>query len=327
MNQVNSLKQKKKNLDLRWAITKAVREFFWSEEFQEVDSPTIVKYAGQEPYLDPMELKILDERKKDYPAFLHTSPEFTMKKLLASGYQKIFYLGKVFRNIESFGGSHNPEFTMIEWYRAGESMQKLMEDCEKIIAVCAKISGKRKPEVKKVHMRELWDEIGVNLDMHLTQKQMYELCKQKGYKAKENEPYEDLFYRIFLNEIENKFSDNTALIIHHYPAQMAALAKFSELDDRYAERFELYLGKNELANAFTELTDKDEQRKRFEEEAQKRELLGKKHIPVDEEFLKALENMPISAGIALGLDRLVQFFSGCQNINDVLVLPAREQFL
>lgn len=310
--------KKKQVLDTRWEIIRMVRQFFYEQNFQEVETPVITAHGGQEPYLSPMQLDVVSHQGKGVQGYLHTSPEYSLKKMLAAGYERIFSLGKCFRNEESFGGMHNPEFTMLEWYRAGVGMHTLMDDCEALVASTCKGMP-----IKRVHMRDLWQEtVGVHLDEYLTVHAMRRLCEDYGFQLGNDEPYEDLFYRMFLNHIEPKLSEMGAVIVHHFPVQMAALAAVSEEDPRYAERFELYIDGQEIANAFTELTDGAEQRKRFVEEQRRRKSLGKPIFPIDENFIAAVDSLPNCAGIALGIDRLVMVATGCQNIDDVLVLPA-----
>jgi lysyl-tRNA synthetase class 2 len=325
MNHLSHIKKNKEYLDLRWCILRLIREYFWSENFVEVETPLLLRLPGQEPYLSPMKLQLHDETGKQYTGFLHTSPEYSMKKMLACGYEKIFSLGKVFRDYESLGGTHNPEFTMIEWYRGHSDFWKIMDDVEALFNfISEKLKGNVQIQFERMHMREVWKKFaGVNLDEYLSIEKMYELCVQKGYTPASDEPYEDLFFRIFLNEIEPKLGN---VIIHHYPKQMAALSKMSETETGYAERFEVYVGGLEIANAFGELTDSTEQKKRFEEEYEKRKILGKNLYEIDEDFIEAVGNMPSSGGIALGVDRLVQVFGSCQNIDSVLVLPASKLF-
>jgi lysyl-tRNA synthetase class 2 len=325
MDQLLHIQNNKKNLDLRWEILRGIREFFWSENFIEVETPLLLRLPGQEPYLSPMRLQLHDETGKEYTGFLHTSPEYGMKKMLASGYEKIFSLCKTFRDHESFGGTHNPEFTMVEWYRANSDFWKIMDDVEALFGFIAKkLKTEQKIQFERMHMREVWQKfVGVNLDDYLSEDALYDLCVQKGYKPEKNEPYEDLFFRIFLNEIEPKFKN---VIIHHYPKQLAALAKMSETEIGYAERFEVYVGGIEIANAFGELTDSEEQLKRFEAEYAKRKNMGKDVFAIDMEFIEAVGKMPPSGGIALGVDRLVQVFVSCQNIDSVLVLPSSKLF-
>jgi len=183
MPHLQHILKNKKNLDKRFAIIKATREFFWQENFIEVDTPLILQYPGQEPYLSPMELSIHDEKNKEFRAFLLTSPEYALKKMICAGYKKIFNITKCFRDYESFGGTHNPEFTMIEWYRTQADMFDIMDDVEKFTKT---ISKKITPENnifkkwKRVSMRELWrNVINVELNDYLTSESMFKLCKKR----------------------------------------------------------------------------------------------------------------------------------------------------
>jgi lysyl-tRNA synthetase class 2 len=262
-----------------------------------------------------------------------------MKKMLAAGWDKIFSICKCYRDYESFGGTHEPEFTMVEWYRANEGFEKLMSDVEDLLKFLVKklslnfqfsifnFQSISNFKFQKFSMKELWKKfVDVDLDEYLTSEAMMKLCVEKEYNVKPDESYEDLFYRIFLNEIEPKLADMGAVIVHHYPAQMAALSRLLATDPRYAERFEVYINGMELANAFSELTDADEQLKRLKEEQALRQKLGKDVYDIDMEFIEALEIMPPSAGIALGVDRLVMALGGCKSIDGVVVLPTSELF-
>lgn len=328
MDQLIHLQNNKQNLELKFAILKLIREFFWVEGFTEVESPTVVSLPGQEPYLSPMSVKIHNEKGEENIGYLHTSPEYTMKKMLTVGFEKIFYLGKCFRDYESFGGTHNPEFTMCEWYRANVDYFELMNDVEKLFKFISEKLGNKETDklrnFERITMRDLWKRhVDVNLDDYLTKEKMFGLCKSFGFLPSEFEEYEDLFYRIFLNKIETNLIEPT--IIYNYPAQMAALSKLSE-DNRYAERFEIYASGIELANAFSELTESEEQLKRLQEEREERIKLKKAVYDVDLEFIESLKNMPASAGIALGVDRLVMLFGGLQNIDNVITLPMSKLF-
>lgn len=326
MNHVEHIKKNKHLLDLRWNIIREIRTFFWEQQFQEVETPLLVKHPGQEPYLSPMQVGVKNEKKEVYQGYLHTSPEYTMKKMLAAGYERIFFLGKTFRNEESFGGFHNPEFTMIEWYRSAATMEDLMNDIDLLLTHLSKLQSVASlSPAQRISMKELWKQIiGVDLEQYLTPTKLYNLCIEKGYNPQKNEPYEDLFYRIFLNEIEPKLASMGSVIIYHYPKQMAALAKISEQFPNYAERFELYIKGIEIANAFGELTNGKEQRKRFEKEQRQRVQLKKEAIAIDEEFLVAVDLLPESSGIALGVDRLIQAVVGQKTIDDLLPLGAQQ---
>lgn len=345
MRHVEHLRHIRQNLEVRSEILRLTREFFWSQHFLEVDAPQILRVPGQEPYLNPMRVLVHNEKGREYLGYLHTSPEYTMKKMLAAGYEKIFSMQKCFRDYESMGGTHNPEFMMIEWYRANAEYGAIMDDTEALFVHVAQglANGPYAQHVsaalenfaqverpwKRMHMREVWQQfVGVHLDDYLTREAMYTLCIRNGYAPKSDEAYVDLFYRIFLNQIEPRLPDLGPVFVYGYPAEMAALARLMPDDERYAQRFELYIGGMELANAFGELTDHYEQLRRLEEEREERRLAGKEVYSIDMEFIDALRiGMPESSGIALGVDRMVQIFTGCQNIDDVLVLPMSKLFL
>ncbi|MFA7245043.1 MAG: EF-P lysine aminoacylase EpmA [Candidatus Magasanikbacteria bacterium] len=327
----------KENLEKRFEILKLIREFFWSKNFIEVETPLLIKYPGQEPNISAIETIFHNEQKQEFRGYLHTSPEYAMKKMLAAGFTNIFYLGKTFRDEESFGGTHNPEFTMLEYYRVNADMFALMTDIEELFAFLEERfkgneergMGNENKSFKflKITMRDLWLKIiNIDLDEYLTREKMWELCKEKKYNVEENENYEELFYRIFLQEIEPELKNMGAVIVYNYPSSMASLSRISKENSNYAERFEVYIDGLELANAFSELTDSQEQLKRLEAEQKERKRQGKKVYEIDMDFIEAVGQMPNSAGIALGVDRLVQLFTSCQNINNVLTLPADKLF-
>lgn len=341
MSHVDHIAKNKELLELRFEITRVIREFFWQEGFLEVETPLILRLPGQEPYLNPMKVSVHDERGTEYHGYLHTSPEYAMKKMLAAGFTKIFSICKTFRDHESFGGTHNPEFTLIEWYRSKADFWELMQDIESLFQYLQKWVMSNEKRVialglqnnsflisrfsfRRVHMRDLWREyVGVNLDEYLDLTSMARLVADHySLPITHYQSYEDAFYKIFLNEIEPKLTAPT--IIHHYPAAMAALSKLSETDPGYAERFEVYVNGMELANAFTELTDAEEQFDRLKKEKRNRENMGKDVFDIDTEFIEAVRRMPPSAGIALGVDRLAQVLLGVENINDILALPMAE---
>lgn len=328
MSHTTHLLISKAALDKRFAIIKAVREWFWNQGFTEVEAPILLAAPDQEPTLTIMKTAVLNERGESFSAYLHTSPEYTMKKMLAAGFAEIFYLGKVFRNQESFGGTHNPEFTMVEWYRPKVDFFAIMTDVENLCASVLEKMNQPQWKFSRYHMRDLWQKfVGVNLDDYLSLEAMRSLCKLRGYNPAPDEGYEDVFYRIFLNEIEPKLVEMGAVIIHHYPLPMAALSRQSVKEPGYAERFEVYIKGIELANAYSELTGADEQRARLTTEKNKRIALGKDLFPIDEDFIEAVGQMPEAAGIALGIDRLVQAVLDIGNINAVLPLSAKNLFL
>ena len=337
MKHVLHIIKNKQKLELRFAVLKLIREWFEREGFTEVDAPIVVSEPGQEPNIEPMKLDVHNEKGQAFVGYLHTSPEYAMKKMLAAGFDKIFYLGKCFRDRESFGHNHNPEFTILEWYRAKRDFRAIMDDTESLCRFVAGEVGRSKRKallnvenVKKlsgkwerVSMRELWkDFVGVELSDYLTVKSLRKLCVQRGYQPAKGEDYEELFYRIFLNEVEPKLGMGRPIIVYNYPACMASLSSLCKKDKRYAQRFEVYFAGSELANAFTELTDADEQLARLTSERAIRKKRGMLVYNIDREFIEALRfGLPRSGGIALGVDRLIMSIIGCKNIDDVIVLP------
>lgn len=331
MSQLFHIQKNKDNLILRSQIINAIRQFFIIQNFIEITAPALLRLPGQEPYLDVMSVNISDERDNSFDYYLHTSPEYTLKKVLGAGFEKIFSLGQVYRNKESFGGIHNPEFTMLEWYRNNTSFEKIISDCEDLITYIYKeVPGILKinkiKKIKRIHMRDLFKNIlDINLDEYLTKSKLQELCIKLNHNIdKDNDEFEDLFFKIFLNNIEPNLGDDP-IIIHHYPKQLAALAKIDEKDNLYAERFELYINGVEIANAFSELCDSKEQESRFILEQEKRKKLNKKIYNIDQNLLASLDNLDKASGIALGVDRLILVLLGCKNIDDVLVLPMSKQ--
>lgn len=321
----------------RIEIIRSIREFFWLHEFVEVETPVAVHLASQEPYLNPLPIAIHDPSAKEQRFYLRTSPEFSLKKLLAAGYQKIFEIGKCFRDYESFGGNHNTEFTMIEWYRAPGNYQEIMDDTENLFKFIGKKMNIDELRYKdrivsisndwdRVRMKEIWRQhLGVDLDQYLEYTALASLAVSKGYTVQEGDAYEDVFYKIFLNEIEPKLGNKKPIFIYDYPACMTSLSKLSD-DPRYAQRFELYIGGLEIANAFGELTDAGVQARNLEADKNKRKELHKETWSVDPDFIAALESGISSAGgIALGVDRMVLLFTGAKDLNEVIFQSVHDQ--
>lgn len=336
--QLHHITANKATLFARYEILRGVREFFWSHNFSEIESPVIVKHPGQEPNIDVMPIVLKDDRKQEFSGYLHTSPEYTMKKMLAAGFGNIFYLGKVFRNQESMRDLHHPEFTMVEWYRVGATLGELMDDVEKMTKESADRLIRTFPQFKKtaerfsiekwkrITMQDLWLEtVSIDLLSITTREQFVQIARGRGYTVKDDEQYEEVFYRIFLKEIEPQLADMGLVMIYNYPAAMASLSRLTS-DGKYARRVEVYIDGVELANGFEELTDADEQRMRFAGEQEERKQYGKPVYAIDEEFIDSLRYMPASSGIALGIDRLVMALTGCKNIENVLVLPMKQLF-
>ncbi|MFA6427285.1 MAG: EF-P lysine aminoacylase EpmA [Candidatus Magasanikbacteria bacterium] len=335
MNQVVHIANKKDFLKMRFLITQYIREFFWSEGFLEVETPSILKTSGQEPNIQAMKVVAHNERHESFQGYLATYPEYTMKKMIVAGFDKIFTICKAFRDHESFGGTHNPEFTIIEWYRNGKDFFALMDDMEHMFHFIARrleeqgypVPANLKQSWKRSPIPGLWKQYAeVNLDNYLDKDSMYQLCVEKGYKPEAGESYEELFYRIFLNHIEKHLGNDGPEIIYHYPALMASLSKRSTRAPGYAERFEAYYNNIEIANGFTELTDADEQLKRLEADKTERARLKLDDYEIDNEFIDAVHQLPECTGNSMGIDRIVQVFTGCKNIDNVIALPMSRIF-
>lgn len=306
--------EKREHLETRAKLVKAVRACFDDMGFLEVETPALQVSPGMEPHLHAFKTEIENaERDSRRDIYLHTSPEFAMKKLLVAGLPKIYQICHVFRNAEG-GRLHSPEFTMIEWYRAHADYKNIMADCEALLRQVAKacgISAYRYQDKSADPFRD-WEYLSVT--------EAYR--KYAGFDVPPDasaEEWDDLFYDVFLNKIEPQLGIGQPTILYDYPVSMAALSRPKDEDPRFAERFELYVCGVELANAFGELTDAKVQRARFEADmALKKKLYGV-DWPVDEDFIAALElGMPESGGIALGIDRLAMLACGTDDIADVL---------
>lgn len=327
-------------MEARAKILAAIRAFFASRGFLEVETPTLVALPGMEPHLDPFVSRLVRHDGAAFDGHLVTSPEYAMKKLLAGGAERIFEIAKCFRNGEPWDGSHNPEFTMIEWYRANADYRALMADTEEMAAaVATAVTGSARvrfgdreidlaPPWPRMTVREAMAEhAGIDLDRAIDEPEWFrQAVEAKGCTLTADDSWDDVFFKIFLRDVEPKLGTDRPLILHEYPRSMAALARMKPGDSRYAERFEAYCGGLELANAFSELNDAAEQRRRLEEERDLRAKLGRHLYGIDEAFLEAVGMMPPSAGIALGVDRLVMLLTDAASISDVLFFPARDIF-
>ncbi len=315
----------------RNTLNAAIRGFFVSRGYLEVETPILVASPDMSPALTPFETTLVGADGSTYPGGLITSPEFSMKKLLGAGLQKIFTLTKVFRNSDFFVDDapkqHNPEFTMIEWYQQGADYNLGMDETEALIKHCAK----QFPESKltfpfaRVHIPTAFKAAsGVELD-GATAEELRARCERLGLTTDPTDTWSDLFHRIFLTQIETKLP-TTGAFVYDFPREQAALSCLTP-DGKYAERFELYIQGTELCNAFTELTDAAEQRRRFEEETAERSRLGKTRFPIDEDLLAGLPSLrQPTFGNALGVDRLLMLLTGAKSIEDVLAFPARLLF-
>jgi lysyl-tRNA synthetase class 2 len=326
-------------LKARGKMVAAARAFFAAESFIEVDTAILQVSPGNEAHISAFSTEIIDAAGAGARLYLHSSPEFAAKKLLAAGEEKMFTFAHVFRNRER-GRLHHPEFTMLEWYRANEPYQRLVEDCAGLLAATAAAAGTHdlsfagcfadpfaEPEVLSV--AEAFDRFaGVDLlstieDDEPNRDAFAALARNSGLRIVEDDTWSDIFSKMLSEKIEPQLGHGRATILMDYPASEAALAKL-QADRRLAERFELYACGVELANGFGELTDPAEQRRRFESEmAERRQIYGEAY-PIDEEFLDALAIMPEASGIALGFDRLAMLATGATHIEQVLWTPVAD---
>jgi len=334
------LAQRRDNLAARGRILTAVREFFTTGGYIEVETPVLQISPGLEPHLKAFKTTLHDPRDGRARLFyLHTSPEFAMKKLLASGLPRIWQLAHVFRDGEH-SATHHPEFAMLEWYRAEADYRDLMEECEALLRQIQAAAGcsELRWQGRTADANRAWERLTVaeafdrytGIDILGTiddpvrpqPGQLAGAAAAVGIAPHAGDDWETLFFRIFLERIEPQLGVGAPTILYDYPLSMAALSRRKAENPRLAERFELYVCGLELANAFGELTDPAEQRARFAADQARKQALYGEMYPIDEDFLAALEHgLPQCAGIALGFDRLVMLATGAERIDEVLWAP------
>ena len=293
-------------LQLRAKIIQAVRQFFYEQDYLEVETPHRVPVIAPEAHI---------EAEMSGTWFLHTSPELCMKRLLAAGYPRIFQICRCFRAGER-GSKHLPEFTLLEWYGAGMDYFDMMAECENLLGFTARALGSEERLVyqgRKVDLNPPWERLTVAaaFDRYASQ-------------SLEDALLNDRFDEVIAFEIEPRLGNEKPVFLYDYPAQKGALARLKPGHPKVAQRFELYVCGLELCNAFDELTDPLEQRRRFEVDGQVRAAAGKAAYPLPEKFLEALGDMPPAAGNALGLDRLVMLFSDAAQIDAVVAFTPEE---
>ena len=313
----------------RAELASATRAFFAARGYQEVETPCAVPAPGEEVHLDAFATERRFPDGSTRALWLHTSPEFAMKKLLAGGAGPIFQFARVWRNGEA-GPTHAPEFTMLEWYRPGASMDDLIAETGDLLrAVLPVRAASRGVETdfsrfERLTMAEAFRR-HAGADVLGTAGDAAALAAQAGIALRPGEDWEDLFFRLLLDRIEPAIGRARPTFLTHWPAAQAALARRDPADPRVAERFELFACGMELANAFVELTDPAEQRARFEADRARRHAATGPDWPMDEDFLAALAHgLPPCAGIAMGFDRLAMIAAGADRIADVLWLPPED---
>lgn len=324
-------------LAARGRITAALRDFFARRGFMEVEAAILQVSPGNEAHLHAFATEIVGPGGGRSPLFLHTSPEFACKKLLAAGERRIFDFARVFRNRER-GVLHHPEFTLLEWYRAEEPYTVLMQDCADLLRCTAETAGVSAfafrgrsadpfadPEritVAEAFARFAGIDLLATVAVTATDRDALAFAARgQGIRVADDDTWADVFSRILTEKIEPNLGLGRPTILCEYPTAEAALARPCQGDPRVAERFELYVCGVELANAFGELTDPAEQRRRFEAEMQEKQRVYGERYPVDEDFLNALAAMPEASGCALGFDRLVMLATGATRIEQVIWTP------
>ncbi len=325
----------------RNGIRAALRGWFAAEGFVEVEGAALQVSPGNETHLHGFATTLLRADQSEQRLYLHTSPEFSAKKLLAAGETRIFDFARVFRNRER-SALHAPEFTMLEWYRAGAPYEALMADCAALLRAAAEAAGAPRfrfrdieadpfaaPEVITV-AAAFRERAGIDLlatvsDAGVGDRGALAIAAQgAGIRVADDDTWSDIFSRVVAERIEPHLGRGRATILAEYPVPEAALARPKPSDPRVAERFELFVAGVELANAFAELTDPVEQRRRFAADMDEKARLYGERYPIDEDFLAALAVMPPASGIALGFDRLVMLATGAATIDDVQWTPLPE---
>ena len=307
-------------LHRRAALLGQIRAFFAARGVIEVETPLLAQAPVTDLHLAsfhvPLDSPPLEPARFEAAHyFLQTSPEYAMKRLLAAGSGPIYQISKAFRRDEA-GRLHNPEFTLLEWYRAGISYLELMDECEEMILFVSRDLG--------FVDRIIYQGRNIDLSRPWTRIKVRDAFKSYASLSMEEALGQGVFDEIMVSEIEPALGASGPVFLFDYPSSLAALARPKDDDPGLSERFEIYVGGLELANAFSELTDMRKQEIRFEKEMEMRKMQGKETFPMPEKFLKSLRHMPPAVGIALGLDRLTMIFTDRSNIDDVVSFAYEE---
>ncbi|HRD77604.1 MAG TPA: EF-P lysine aminoacylase EpmA [Hyphomicrobiaceae bacterium] len=327
-------------LILRNRIKAAFRAWFEGEGFTEVETAALQVSPGNEAHLHAFATSMIGDDGRAVPRYLHTSPEFACKKLIAAGETRIFTFAPVYRNRER-GPLHHPEFAMLEWYRVGAPYHRLIEDCAELMRRAALITGSAQWQFReatadaaaqpvRVTVADAFErfagihllEDGIGANGSVDRDRFAAAASARSIRVAADDTWSDVFSRVLVERVEPGLRGMSApVVLDEYPAHEAALARRVPRDPRVSERFELYACGVELANAFGELTDAGEQRRRFEAEMDERERVWGERYPIDDALLAALGTMPPTSGIALGFDRLVMLATGASRVDDVIWTP------
>lgn len=327
-------------LQARGAVTGALRAFFAEQGFMEVETSVLQVSPGNETHLHAPRTEIMRPDGSRARRYLRTSPEFACKKLLAAGETRIFEFARVFRDRER-GDLHLPEFTMLEWYRAGAPYDVIMADCVVVIARAAQATGIgtfsfrgrtadpfAEPELLTVagaFERFAGIELLSTISGGEGNRGALAAAARGKVRVAEDDTWSDIFSKVLVEHVEPHLGQGRLTILFEYPSPEAALARVKADDPRVAERFEVYACGVELANGFGELTDAEEQRKRFTESMTEKQRRYGEAYPLDEDFLAAVAAMPEASGVALGFDRLVMLASGATRIDQVVWTPPADE--
>jgi elongation factor P--(R)-beta-lysine ligase len=327
------LRRRRPALEARSRVLRACRDWFHAQGFLEVDTPARVPAPGQEVHLDAFPAGQGQGRGSGgpEPRWLVTSPEYAMKRLCGAGFERIVSIGKCWRAGER-GPHHQPEFTMIEWYRANEPLEKIADDCQQVVGAAVAAAGGPSERARvlgapfaRTTVRDLVSRhAGIDLDGDETAAALAGKARAAGIDPGTAAAWDDVFFQIWLDRVEPALAAGPPTLVFDWPAPLGALARRRADDSRLCERFELYAAGLELANAFGELVDPVEQRARFQAEAALRRARGKAVYPIDEALLGALSGMPPTAGVALGFDRLLMAVLGVPRIADVVAFADDE---
>lgn len=324
MAERNTISDRLPLLQRRALLQRGVRAFFDARNYLEVETPCAVPVPGEEVHLRCFRTELEHPDGTREPRFLHTSPEFAMKRIVAATGLPVFQLARVWRNGER-SALHAPEFTMLEWYRPGAGLHELMDETEALMRHLlpptlryGKTILRLDMPFERLTMAEAFAR-HVGVDLLDIGDDAARLASEAGTALRRGETWEDLFFRLLLERVEPAIGRDRPTFLTHWPAAQAALSRRDPEDPRVALRFELYAAGMELANAFEELTDPEEQRRRFEtDRARRLSLSPDQDWPLDEDFLDELGDLPPCSGIALGFDRLVMLATGAPRLCDIV---------
>lgn len=330
--------EQNRRLLARTQVSIFVRRWFDARCFIEVQPSALQASPGNETHLHAFKTALILPDGTQHDAYLHTSPEFAMKKLLTAGERQIFALTSVFRNRERTA-LHAPEFVMLEWYRTYAPLERLIQDCAAIIALVAHVVGAKKfvyrgkqanpfdPPERLTVRDAFWRYAGIDIydslpiDGGTDTATLARQATDSGVRVAPDDDWSDIFSRLLTERVEPRLGLGRPTVLHAYPASEAALAQVNPHDPRVAERFELYCCGVELANAFHEERDPDEQRRRFMAASKEQQRIFGASYPIDDDFLAALADMPDSSGAALGFDRLIMLATGAERVESVQWAP------